>query len=137
MNNTYKYILYINNDLICILNCELFYIISFTDLLAANPKVTSPEFQLLILFSDCMSHLLTILDDVEMYEKQKPFALGHFIILSTVINQFLFKALWSNLILDTMSPLFSSLHSLLNVLYRRDNRRPFTKANHWLIKGMD
>ena len=71
----------------------------FIDLLAANPKATSPEFQLLILFADCMNHLLTILDDVEMYEKQKPFALGHFIVLSTVVNQFLFKALWSNLIL--------------------------------------
>ena len=70
----------------------------FIDLLAANPKATSPEFQLLILFADCMNHLLTILDDVEMYEKQKPFALGHFIVLSTVVNQFLFKALWSNLI---------------------------------------
>ena len=106
----------------------------FIDLLAANPKATSPEFQMLILFADGMTHLLTILDDVEMYEKQKPFALGHFIVLSTVVNQFLFKALWSNLILDTMSPLFSSLHSLLSILYRRDNRRPFTKANHWLIK---
>ena len=67
----------------------------------------------MILFSDCMSHTLTILDDIEMYEKHKPFALGNFVTLSTVINQFLFKAIWSNLILDTGSPLFISLHSLL------------------------
>ena len=104
------------------------------DLLATNPKGTCPEFQTLILFSDCMSHLLTILDDIEMYEKQQPFALGHFLTLSTVVNTFLFKAVWSNLILDTASPLFESLHSLLSVLYRRDNRRPFTRPNHWLIK---
>ena len=108
----------------------------FLDLLATNPKATSPEFQMMILFADCTTHLLTILDDVEMYEKQKSFALGHFVTLSTVVNQFLFKAIWSNLILDTASPLFVSLHSLLSVLYRRDNRRPFTKPNHWLIKDI-
>ena len=108
----------------------------FLDLLATNPKATSPEFQMMILFADCMSHLLTILDDVEMYDKQKSFALGHFVTLSSVINQFLFKAIWSNLILDTSSPLFISLHGLLSVLYRRDNRRPFTKPNHWLIKDI-
>ncbi len=109
---------------------------AFIDLLATNPKATSPEFQALILFADCMSHLLTILDDIEMYEKQKPFALGHFVTLSTVINQFLFKAIWSNLILDTASPLFDSLHGLLSILYRRDNRRPFTRQNHWLIRDI-
>ena len=38
--------------------------------------------------------------------------------------------------IDTVSPLFTSLHSLLSVLYRRDNRRPFTKGNHWLIKDI-
>ena len=101
-----------------------------------SKKVTCPEFQTMILFSDCMSHTLTILDDIEMYEKHKPFALGNFVTLSTVINQFLFKAIWSNLILDTTSPLFISLHSLLSVLYRRDNRRPFTRPNHWLIKDI-
>jgi ubiquitin-protein ligase E3 B len=109
---------------------------AFIDLLAVNPKATSPEFQLLILFADCMAHLLTILDDREMYETQKPFALGHFVTLSTIINQFLFKAIWSNLMVDTKSPLFLSLHSLLCVLYRRDNRRPFTRANHWLVKDV-
>ena len=91
---------------------------------------------MMILFADCTTHLLTILDDVEMYEKQKSFALGHFVTLSSVVNQFLFKAIWSNLILESASPLFVSLHSLLQVLYRRDNRRPFTKPNHWLIKDI-
>ena len=31
---------------------------AFIDLLAASPKATSPEFQTMILFSDCMSHTL-------------------------------------------------------------------------------
>ena len=42
---------------------------TFLDNLAVCPKASSPEFQLLTLFSDCLSYLLTILDDVEMYEK--------------------------------------------------------------------
>ena len=99
----------------------------FIDLLATNPKAESPQFQTLALFSDCMTHLLTILDDIEMYEKQTPLALGHFVTISTVINQFLFKTIWGNLIMDPSSALFISLHSLLGVLYRRDNRRPFTR----------
>ena len=38
--------------------------------LSANSKGTAPEFQVLILFADCLSYVVTILDDVEMYEKQ-------------------------------------------------------------------
>lgn len=30
--------------------------------------------------------------------------------------------------------LFSSLHTLLLVLYRRDCRRSYTPANHWLVR---
>ena len=105
----------------------------FLDQLAINPKATAPEFQLLILFADCLSYLLSILDDVEMYEKQVPFTLGHYITISTFLNTFLFKAVWTNLIVDTNTSLFSSLHGLLTVLHRRDQRRRFTPANHWLL----
>ena len=35
-----------------------------------------------------------------------------------------------------MSSLFQILIFFLSVLYRRDNRRPFTRANHWLIKDI-
>lgn len=107
---------------------------AFMQCLVACPKATAPEFHLLTLFADCLSYLLTLLDDVEMYEDQKPFALGNYVTVSAVINSFLFHAIWNNLLVDTKSPLFVSLHSLLMVVYRRDNRRPFTRHNHWLIK---
>ena len=42
----------------------------FVDHLSANSKRTAPEFKVLILFADCLSYVVTILDDVEMYEKQ-------------------------------------------------------------------
>ena len=107
---------------------------SFLDQLSLNPKATAPEFQLLILFADCLSYLLSILDDIEMYEKQVPFTLGHYITISSFINTFLFKSVWTNIIVDTSSSLFSSLHGLLTVLHRRDQRRPFAPFNHWLLQ---
>jgi ubiquitin-protein ligase E3 B len=67
---------------------------TFVDHLAVNPKGTSPEFQLLCLFCDCMVYLLTLLDDVEMYEKQTPFALVHYSTLSLFLNSFLYRAIW-------------------------------------------
>lgn len=67
---------------------------TFIDHLSVNPKGTSPEFQLLTLFSDCVVYLLTLLDDVEMYEKQTPFALAHYAAMSTFVNNFLYRAIW-------------------------------------------
>lgn len=78
----------------------------------------------------------SILDDIEMYEQQTPFQLNDFIALVYFLNNFLYRAIQEN-IFDpktvTCSPLFLSMHTLLLCLYRRDCRRPFTPANHWLI----
>jgi ubiquitin-protein ligase E3 B len=67
---------------------------TFIDHLSINPKGTAPEFQLLALFSDCMVYLLTLLDDVEMYEKQTPFPLATYVTLSSFVNNFLYRAIW-------------------------------------------
>lgn len=85
---------------------------AFLEHLSVNAKGTAPEFQILMLFCDCLAYVVTILDDIEMYEKQVPFAIGQYIQISTFLNTFLFKAVNSGLILDAKSPLFSSLHSL-------------------------
>ncbi|EFN88458.1 Ubiquitin-protein ligase E3B [Harpegnathos saltator] len=110
---------------------------AFLDLLAANTKCTAPEFQMLILFSDCMTHYVTILDDMEMYEQQDPFKLTDFVTVSYFLNQFLYKAVLTNLF-DVKSvssnPLFTSLHTLLMAIYRRDCRRTFCPEGHWLAK---
>lgn len=39
----------------------------------------------------------SILDDLEMYEKQNPFKLTDFIVMSNFLNTFLYKAVMGNL----------------------------------------
>ncbi len=109
---------------------------TFLDHLHANSKGSAPEFQILTLFCDCLTYVVTLLDDVEMYEKQTPFTLGQYLQISAFLNAFLFKAASSGLLTDPKSQLFSSLHSLLMALYSRDNRRAYAPPQHWLIKEL-
>ncbi|XP_064460486.1 ubiquitin-protein ligase E3B-like isoform X2 [Ornithodoros turicata] len=110
---------------------------AFLDLLAVTTKSTGPEFQILILFCDCATHLITILDDLEMYEQQRPFSLDDLVAVSSFLNTFVFKLIWNGLI-DLKSvntnQLLSSSHTLLMLLYKRDCRRSYTLTDHWLIK---
>lgn len=96
----------------------------------------APPLLLLLLFCDCMTHYVTILDDIEMYEQQTPFQLNDFVALVYFLNNFLFRAIQEN-VFDAKTvvgaPLFLSMHTLLLCLYRRDCRRPFTPPNHWLV----
>ncbi|KAL4711976.1 hypothetical protein ACJJTC_011283 [Scirpophaga incertulas] len=110
---------------------------SFLDLLAVNTKTSAPEFQMLILFADCMTHYVTILDDMEMYEQQDPFKLHDFVNMSQFLNMFVYKSIMGQLFdLKTIqnNELFSSMHTLLLVLYRRDCRRSYTPQSHWLVR---
>jgi len=107
---------------------------SFLELLSANKSGTAPEFQMLILFCDTFSHLVTILDDTEFYEHDKPFSKHEYAMLGQFLNIFLYRAVWSGLLTDPSSTLFSSLLGLLSVLRRRNDRRSFTRPNHWLLK---
>ncbi|XP_026330023.1 ubiquitin-protein ligase E3B [Hyposmocoma kahamanoa] len=110
---------------------------SFLDLLAVNTKTSAPEFQMLILFADCMTHYVTILDDMEMYEQQDPFKLQDFINMSQFLNMFVYKSIMGQLFdLKNIqsNKLFNALHTLLLVLYRRDCRRPYTPPAHWLVR---
>jgi len=71
---------------------------AFLDHLNLHTKACAPEFQILILFCDCATHLITILDDMEMYENQRPFTIEELITISSFLNNFVFKILWNNLI---------------------------------------
>ena len=71
---------------------------------------------------------------LQMYEKQTPFTLGQYGHIASFLNSFLYKTISLGLLTDPKSPLFASLHTLLMVLYARDNRRPYTRPTHWLIK---
>jgi len=107
---------------------------SFLELLNVNKNGTAPEFQMLVLFCDTLSHLVTILDDTEFYDVDKPFSKHEYAVLGQFLNTFLFRGVWNGLLSDSSSPLFSSLLGLLSVLRRRDGRRSFTRPNHWLLK---
>ncbi|XP_045782566.1 ubiquitin-protein ligase E3B [Maniola jurtina] len=112
---------------------------AFLDLLALNTKASAPEFQMLILFSDCMTHYVTILDDMEMYEKQDPFKLQDFVNMSHFLNMFIYKSIIGQLFdLKTIqsNSVFSSLHTLLLALYRRDCRRAYAPSQHWLVRDI-
>eukprot|EP00092_Neocalanus_flemingeri_P004280 GFUD01004600.1.p1 GENE.GFUD01004600.1~~GFUD01004600.1.p1 ORF type:complete len:1075 (-),score=280.83 GFUD01004600.1:210-3434(-) len=107
---------------------------SFLELLSANKSGTAPEFQMLVLFCDTFSHLVTILDDTEFYEQDKPFSKHEYAMLGQFLNTFLYRSVWSGMLSDPTSNLFSSVLGLLSVLRRRDDRRSFTRPNHWLLK---
>ncbi|XP_017769365.1 PREDICTED: ubiquitin-protein ligase E3B [Nicrophorus vespilloides] len=112
---------------------------TFLDHLAFNTKCTAPEFQMLQLIADCMTHYVTILDDMEMYEHQDPFKINDFIVMSNFLNVFLHKAVLGNLFdLKTIqsNTLVQSLHTLLMALYRRDCRRNYAPQGHWLLKDV-
>ncbi|CAB3994760.1 Ubiquitin- ligase E3B [Paramuricea clavata] len=101
---------------------------------------------LLILFCDCCSHLIPIVDDYEMYEQQKPFSLEDLTALSGFLNTLNYKLLWNRPrakknaemvnLLDNTDNMLSSVYQLLMLIYDRDSRRRFTPENHWLIKEL-
>jgi len=64
----------------------------------------------------------SILDDMEMYEHQDPFKLMDFIAMSYFLNQFLYKAVLTNLFGKSISVFFS--------LIKRKNGRNFKIDTH-------
>lgn len=98
-----------------------------------------------------------------MYEQQTPFELADYVGLSSFLNNFLYKSIQENIFgefnrygkhelssvllnfqinwnfyltdlkIINSTPLFTSMHTLLLCLYRRDCRRQFAPKNHWLI----
>lgn len=108
----------------------------FLELLKLDPSGKSTQFLMLMLFCECMTHYVTLQDELEMYTEQEPFLLSDYVALSYFVNNFLFKVIQDNIIdprTVTTTPLFISLHNLLQCFYRRDCRRQFAPTNHWLI----
>ncbi|XP_059481924.1 ubiquitin-protein ligase E3B [Neocloeon triangulifer] len=112
---------------------------AFLGLLDVDSNGTCPEFQMLTLFCDCMNHYILILDDIEMYEQQKPFRVGDYVLMSNFLNQFAYKAVLGGLF-DAKSlhgnALFNAVLTLLLRLYQRDCRRQYTPDGHWLLKDI-
>ncbi|XP_064612255.1 ubiquitin-protein ligase E3B-like [Liolophura sinensis] len=111
---------------------------SFLEMLYQAPNSTiHPAFSLLGLFCDLASHLITILDEVEIFEQQKPFSVEDYTKMAAFLNQFVFRVIWSNLMdvkTAAQNDVFTAVHTLLMVLYERDCRRAFTPGDFWMIK---
>ncbi|XP_077097526.1 ubiquitin-protein ligase E3B [Siphateles boraxobius] len=94
---------------------------------------------MLMLFCDCSRHLITILDDIEVYEEQISFKMEELVTISSFLNTFVFKMIWDGILENTKGEkldLFHSVHGWLMVLYERDCRRKFTPEDHWLRKDL-
>ncbi|KAK7164179.1 hypothetical protein R3I94_002790 [Phoxinus phoxinus] len=94
---------------------------------------------MLMLFCDCSRHLITILDDIEVYEEQISFKMEELVTISSFLNTFVFKMIWDGILENTKGEkldLFHSVHGWLMVLYERDCRRRFTPEDHWLRKDL-
>ncbi|XP_061672603.1 ubiquitin-protein ligase E3B [Syngnathoides biaculeatus] len=94
---------------------------------------------MLMLFCDCSRHLITILDDIEVYEEQTSFKIEELLTISSFLNTFVYKMIWDGILENAKGEkleLFHSVHGWLMVLYERDCRRRFTLDDHWLRKDL-
>ncbi|XP_027719012.1 ubiquitin-protein ligase E3B [Vombatus ursinus] len=111
----------------------------FLECLNSDNEDSKRLLAMLTLFCDCSRHLITILDDIEVYEEQISFKVEELVTISSFLNTFIFKMLWDGL-LDNAKPetleLFFSVHGWLMVLYERDCRRRFAPDDHWLRKDL-
>ncbi|KAL3106558.1 hypothetical protein niasHT_016680 [Heterodera trifolii] len=105
--------------------------------LVSDPEVLAAQFAPLQLFIDITFTLISILDEREMYECERPFGRDQLRQIAKFVNLFCFHALWNELIdfeKDLPSKLFNSVYRLLQILFNRDCRRPFTGVpNFWTV----
>ncbi|KAM4709251.1 ubiquitin-protein ligase E3B isoform 1-T2 [Discoglossus pictus] len=111
----------------------------FLECLSNDTEESQRLLAMLVLFCDCSRHLITILDDIEVYEEQISFKVEELVTISSFLNCFVFKMIWDGLVEnskgDTLE-LFHSVHGWLMVLYERDCRRRFAPEEHWLRKDL-
>uniref|UniRef100_A0A670ZYI8 Ubiquitin-protein ligase E3B n=1 Tax=Pseudonaja textilis TaxID=8673 RepID=A0A670ZYI8_PSETE len=111
----------------------------FLDCLNSHTEESRRLLAMLMLFCDCSRHLITILDDIEVYEEQVSFKLEELVTISSFLNSFVFKMIWDGILENAKAEtleLFHSVHSWLMVLYERDCRRRFAPEDHWLRKDL-
>ncbi|KAG9487064.1 hypothetical protein GDO78_007113 [Eleutherodactylus coqui] len=111
----------------------------FLECLSNDTEESRRLLAMLVLFCDCSRHLITILDDIEVYEEQISFKLEELVTISAFLNCFVFKMVWDGLLENSKGEtleLFHSVHGWLMVLYERDCRRRFSPEEHWLRKDL-
>ncbi|XP_077457309.1 ubiquitin-protein ligase E3B isoform X2 [Stigmatopora argus] len=111
----------------------------FMECLNNDTEESKQLLAMLMLFCDCSRHLVTILDDIEVYEEQTSFKIEELNTISSFLNTFVFKMIWDGILENAKGEkldLFHSVHGWLMVLYERDCRRRFTLDDHWLRKDL-
>ncbi|OQV16517.1 Ubiquitin-protein ligase E3B [Hypsibius exemplaris] len=108
----------------------------FVELLKPSANTYTTEFQLLGLFCNLSAHLITIMDDLELYEEQKIFTIADLSEMAKFLNELVFRIIWDELMPVgqlKMDPLFTTAHRLLQLLYQRNSRRRFAPDEHWIM----
>ncbi|XP_067263902.1 ubiquitin-protein ligase E3B [Chanodichthys erythropterus] len=111
----------------------------FMECLNNDTEESKQLLAMLMLFCDCSRHLITILDDIEVYEEQISFKMEELVTISSFLNTFVYKMIWDGILENAKGEkldLFHSVHGWLMVLYERDCRRRFTPEDHWLRKDL-
>ncbi|XP_040207728.1 ubiquitin-protein ligase E3B [Rana temporaria] len=111
----------------------------FLECLSNDTEESRRLLAMLVLFCDCSRHLITILDDIEVYEEQISFKVEELVTISSFLNSFVFKMVWDGILENANGEtleLFHSVHGWLMVLYERDCRRRFAPEEHWLRKDL-
>ncbi|XP_061907238.1 ubiquitin-protein ligase E3B [Entelurus aequoreus] len=111
----------------------------FMECLNNDTEESKQLLAMLMLFCDCSRHLITILDDIEVYEEQTSFKIEELLTISSFLNTFVYKMIWDGILENAKGEkleLFHSVHGWLMVLYERDCRRKFTPDDHWLRKDL-
>lgn len=111
----------------------------FMECLNNDTEESKQLLAMLMLFCDCSRHLITILDDIEVYEEQTSFKIEELITISSFLNTFVYKMIWDGILENAKGEkleLFHSVHGWLMVLYERDCRRRFSPDEHWLRKDL-
>lgn len=77
-----------------------------------------------------------ILDDVELYEQQKPFFLEDLVSISSFLNLLVFKLIWNNLIGKLILKIFLSTFKFISVCFQweRTSQITFLKIQIYFFK---
>ncbi|CAD5212189.1 unnamed protein product [Bursaphelenchus okinawaensis] len=111
---------------------------SYWKLLTLDPDIKLPYSSSLELFAEAAHSLISILDEKELYENQKPFTLKQLCEIASFCNTFCFRCIWEELLHYQERPvdvLFGSVYQLNSLLLMRDSRKSFVNfKDFWIVK---
>uniref|UniRef100_H2LTE0 Ubiquitin-protein ligase E3B n=1 Tax=Oryzias latipes TaxID=8090 RepID=H2LTE0_ORYLA len=100
----------------------------FMDCLNNDTEESKQLLAMLMLFCDCSRHLITILDDIEVYEEQTSFKIEELLTISSFLNTFVYKMIWDGILGECVSLPSSFIERLMlwmkkNITLEKGKRR--------------